>query len=297
VNLVAVAGCGALIGLGVWLAVRALTERVVPLAAAVHTIRTYRPSSPAGHTARRLTLATLAHRVLVAVGQDTTRHVSDLRVVERTAEQYAVTRVVFALAGVVAPVTALVVSAAAGVTLPPLAAAGFVTVATVLGVVYPPARLREQAAGCRRDGRRALASYIDLVRVLIAGGSDPRAALVDAAQLGHGWLFTELRATLTAAIANRTPMWTALEQLGRAVELTELSELAATVQLVGAEGTDPVGALTAKAAALRAGELATTRAEMASASEQMTIPAVLIGFCFAVFIVYPALSMLLSSGP
>jgi hypothetical protein len=35
---------------------------------------------------------------------------------------------------------------------------------------------------------------------------------------------------------------------------------------------------------------------MASASEEMTVPAVLIGFCFAAFIVYPALSTLLS-GP
>jgi len=85
--------------------------------------------------------------------------------------------------------------------------------------------------------------------------------------------------------------------LGRDLELTELTELAATVQLVGTEGTDPIGALTAKAAALRAFELATTRAEMASASEQMTVPAVLIGFAFAAFIVYPALSTLLTSGP
>ena len=36
---------------------------------------------------------------------------------------------------------------------------------------------------------------------------------------------------------------------------------------------------------------------MASASEQMTVPAVLIGFAFAAFIVYPALATLLTSAP
>jgi hypothetical protein len=133
--------------------------------------------------------------------------------------------------------------------------------------------------------------------VLVAGGSDPGAALVTAAQLGHGWFFVELRATLTGAVANRRSLWAALDTLGRDLDVTDLTALAATLELVGTEGTDPVGALTAKAAALRAAELATTRAEMASAVEQMTVPAVLIGFCFAAFIVYPAVTTLLSAGP
>jgi tight adherence protein C len=297
VNLVAVAGFGALIGLGVWLAVRAVAQPAVPLADAVGTLRSYRHAGPDLRASRTTRLGPLALRLLAAVGQDPARHRSDLRVVERSAEQHAFVRVGFALGGLVAPIMLIAGLAAAGVSVPALAAIGLVAVGATLGVVYPQAHLRELAAQRRRDGRRALASYIDLVRVVIAGGSDPRAALVDGAQLGHGWLFAELRAALVAAVANRLSTWSALEDVGRDLELTELTELAATVQLVGTEGTDPVGALAAKAAAMRAFELATTRAEMASASEEMTVPAVLIGFCFAVFIVYPALSTLLSSGP
>jgi Flp pilus assembly protein TadB len=296
VNLLAVVGFGGLIGFGVWLAVRAVAQPVVPLADAVSTVRSYRPAAQEAPISRTAQLAPLAVRLLVALGQDPARRRSDLRVAERSVEQHAFVRVGVALAGVVAPIMMLTALAAAGVHLPVLAGIGFVAVGAALGIVHPEAHLREIASQRRRDGRRALAAYIDLVRVLIAGGSDPRAALVDAAQLGHGWLFAELRGALVAAVANRLSMWSALEDLGRDLELAELTELAATVQLVGTEGTDPVGALTAKAAALRAFELATTRAEMASASEEMTVPAVLIGFCFAAFIVYPALSTLLS-GP
>jgi tight adherence protein C len=296
VNLLAVIGFGGLIGLGVWLAVRAVVHPVVPLTDAVSTVRSYRPATQTTRASRPSQLAPLAVRLLVAVGQDPARRRSDLRVVERSVDQHALVRVGFALAALVAPIMVVAALATASVPVPPLAAIGFVAVGAALGVVYPEAHLQELASQRRRDGRRALAAYIDLVRVLIAGGSDPRAALVDAAQLGHGWLFAELRAALVAAVANRRSIWSALEELGRDLELPELTELAATVQLVGTEGTDPVGALTAKAAALRAFELATTRAEMASASEEMTVPAVLIGFCFAAFIVYPALSTLLS-GP
>lgn len=284
---------GATVGLGLWLIVGALVRPKITLVQALAAL--HEPQHPAGRPGEAVGVA--ARRLLASVGHDPGRHASDLRVTERSAERHALTQVLSAAAGVVTPIVFLSVLAVVGLSVTPLIGFVALTVGSVIGVVQPAARLREQAGVRRRDARRALASYLDLVRVLVAGGSDPRAALVAAAQLGHGWLFTELRGTLSAATTLRRPLWSALEDLGRDLGLTDLSELATTMQLVGSEGTDPVPALTAKAASLRAYELASTRAEMASASEQMTVPAVLIGFAFTVFVVYPALSSLLAASP
>ena len=291
-NLVALAGSGALVGLGLWLILRAVTRQPVTLVDAVNALHTYHRAD-----ASRRPWADAAVYRLLALGWHPARHATDLRVTERTADRHALVQLVSVIAGFVGPIVLVAILALAGLSVPPLVAIVAMTAGTAIGVVHPPARLREHASRRRRDARRALASYLDLVRVLVAGGSDPRTALVSAAQLGHGWLFMELRVALTGATATRRPLWSALDDLGDDLDLNDLRDLAATVQLVGEEGTDPVPALTAKAASLRAYELAATRADMASASERMTVPAVLIGFAFTVFIVYPALATLLTSGP
>ena len=138
----------------------------------------------------------------------------------------------------------------------------------------PRPRRRREGRGRRRraDARHALSAFLDLATIALAGGAGIDQALADAAADGDGWAFTQIRRALAAAAAARTPPWQALAALGAEIGVTDLAELAASVQLAGTEGAKIRDSLTAKAAALRARQLAEAEARAASATERMSLP-------------------------
>lgn len=103
--------------------------------------------------------------------------------------------------------------------------------------------------------RHALAAYLPLVRVTLAGGAGVEAALWDAAGQGGGPTFDRLRRVLFTAQLTRTTPWARLRQLGEELDIPELAELAASLTLAGTEGATVRASLAARAAALgRRGE-------------------------------------------
>lgn len=219
---------------------------------------------------------------------------ADLRLAGRTLDQHLGEKVLLGLFGLaLPPLTALGMGAggvAVGVSLP--MAAGL-----ALGVAFffvPDLSLRTKAADKRKGFRHALGSFLDLVVIGLAGGAGVESALVDAASVGGGWPFAQLRHALeVTAFTGETP-WSALARLGAELEIPELGELAASVSLAGSEGARVRESLAAKAASLRDHALSEVEAEAQAATERMALPVVLLFVGFLLLIGFPAVDAVLT---
>ena len=156
------------------------------------------------------------------------------------------------------------------------------------GFMLPALAARGEASRQRAGFRHALAAYLDLIVISLAGGAGIEAALTYSAAAGEGWAFTRLRATLESAQLTRRPPWQTLGQLGTELGITELAELAASVTLAGTEGARVRASLAAKATGLRTRQLADAEAAAQAATEKMSLPLALLFAGFLALIGYPA---------
>lgn len=218
----------------------------------------------------------------------------DLRITGRSFESHLAEKAALAVFGLaLAPATAEVM-AVGGAGLP-WAIPAWAGVALALVLFFAPdIGVRGEAAARRRDVRHALGSFVDLVVVGLAGGSGVEGALDDAATVGSGWAYTQIRQALAAARVTRETPWTALARLGDELGVPELGELAASVGLAGAEGAKVRQSLAAKAASLRTHALADAEEDAQAASERMSLPVVLLFGGFLVFVAYPALARVMA---
>jgi tight adherence protein C len=169
--------------------------------------------------------------------------------------------------------------------------------ALLLGVVcffVPDVEARREASARRRDFRRALSAYLDLVALEMAGSAAPTEALPSAARVGSGWAMALIRDTLSrSTLAGRDP-WEALTELGHRIGVPELSDLGNLVRLAGRDGARIRQTLTTRAAAMRRRDLADAEGEAGQRDQSMLIAQVLIGFGFMAFIGYPAVVTVLA---
>jgi len=282
--------CGAVLGLGVLLLYRGLVPPRVALAEELERLTAPAPPIAAEPAPR---LERVALDWFRAVGIRLEGRAADLRVTGRSAARHAADKLVGALAGAALPPAVLVAASLAGLALPAALPWLAAPIGAAIGFVLPDRTLREAAARERGSFRHALSGYLDLVTVLLAGGSHIESALVRAAQAGDGRAFSELRRTLDWARVHRTTSWTGLRQLGEDLGVRELRDLAATVSLAAAQGASPAASLTAKASTLRTHQLAEAEAEAEAVTERMTVPSVVLLAGFVVFVVYPAVVRIL----
>jgi tight adherence protein C len=170
-------------------------------------------------------------------------------------------------------------------------------VAILLGVggfLAPDLGIRVEADKRRTDFRHALGSFLDLVVISLAGGSGVEGALSEAAAIGRGWSFSQLRRALEGARLMRIAPWGPLGRLGESFGIDELCELAATVALAGTEGSKVRATLAAKAKSIRTHALADAQANAEAMSERMSLPVVVLFAGFLLFIGYPALAHVLA---
>ena len=184
--------------------------------------------------------------------------------------------------------TALVLQAFTGWALP----AGVpVVVALLAGVAFSfltDLEAHRLASVRRREFRRALGAYLDLVALEMAGSAAPNEALPNAARVGTGWPLALLRDTLWRATLSGTDPWQALTDLGERIGIGELRDLGTLVRLVGRDGARVRATLTARAATMRRRELAEAEGRAGEKEQSMRLAQVLIGFGFITFISYPA---------
>jgi Flp pilus assembly protein TadB len=231
---------------------------------------------------------------LTRLGLPTTRTRRDLTTLGKPVWVHLAEQAVTAIGGLLLPPLLAVFLTAAGIgfglTLP---AAASVLLA-VAGFLAPELALRSEAAKHRAGFRHALGSFLDLVVVSFAGGAGVDQALHDAATVGSGPAYAELRYALTQARLSRVPPWDTLAQLGQTVGVEELHQLAATVGLAGSEGAKVRTSLRSRAAALRTRQITDAEGEASAATERMSLPIILLFAGFLIFLGFPAVIAVLT---
>ncbi len=290
---------GALCGLGALVAHRSLFPPPVPLRAAIERLERRTRSADGGRVqtdAAGELSAVLGRRLAGWFGGAATTFglradavATDLRLVGRTLEHHLGQKVLLGLFGLALPPLTGLLMALTGTAVGP----GVPVVAgLVLAVVFflvPDLILRGEADERRADFRHGLGSFLDLVVISLAGGAGVESALRDAASIGEGWSYAELRRALeTTRLTGETP-WAALTNLGADLGVPELAELSASVSLAGTEGAKVRESLAVKASSLREHALAEAEAEAQSSTERMALPVVLLFVGFLILIGYPAI--------
>lgn len=283
---------GSCLGVGLW----AFAVWLVPPKPSLHEVLAAlsAPSSPSAGTSPVWRARRTIAGVVGSFGLPIARLRADLTIVGGDVERHLVSKAIGGLAGAALASTVGLALVVSGVGLPWVTSAVAIAAFAAVGFLLPDFKVRE-AAQCRRSAfRHALGAYLNLVRILLAGGAGVDSALSDAAEVGTSWAFHQLRQALVTAQVTRTTPWEALERLGEDLELRQLSDLAAAVGLAGTDGAKIRSSLASKAAALRARELADSEGEARAATERMSLPLVLLMLGFLLFIGYPALVSVLN---
>jgi len=158
------------------------------------------------------------------------------------------------------------------------------------GAALPVFALRTKARRSRLAARAAVASFLNLVVLSLAGGMGIESALFASARIGDDGMSEGILDALILAQDTGEPPWDALDRLGRDLGLTELSELAAAVVLAGTEGARIRSTLSAKSSSIRRRNLADAEAEANAMTERLFLPGVCLLVGFLAFIAYPAVA-------
>jgi Flp pilus assembly protein TadB len=287
---------GAGIGFGLWLVVIGLRPRPQPLAKALAAlnpppVEVLPEGTELGWTAR---LGRPGVRLLARTGLPTARTRRDLATLGKPVSVHLAEQVGASLVGLLAPPVFALLLALGGVGLGVEVPAGASLLMAGIGFIAPELSARSEAGKHRAGFQHALSSFLDLVVVAVAGGAGVDQALDDAASVGRGPAYDELRYALTEARDAHLPPWNTLAQLGARVGVDELQQLAATVGLAGTEGARVRTSLRSRAAALRTRQLTDAEGEANAATERMNLPMVALLAGFLIFIGYPAISAVLT---
>jgi tight adherence protein C len=288
--LLAMVLAGCIAGAGVVLMARGAMSpapRLEDLVAELH-----RPRSTVTMTRRDRLDAAGERFALWGVGE-----AADLEVCERTVSKFTQDRITWSVLCAAPGLLALAlrpIGAFDWLTTPTLLAATLL--GAVAGWFYALIDLRSDAARARREFTSSLASYLDLVSILMAGGAGVETALFEAAQIGRGRGYRHLRAALSAAHARRHGPWQEFGELGRRLGVQELENLEASMALVSEEGARIRESLTTRAETMRERDMLEQEAQAHARSETMVLPVAMMFAGFMVLIGYPALAGL-SAGP
>ena len=218
----------------------------------------------------------------------------DLALLDVDPVAFAISKTGYAFAGLMAPVVVVAVVEAAGASLPLVVPAWLCLTGALVAFLIPDLQIRSRADAGRRDFRVAVGAYLDLVAMQMASGAGLAEALHEAARVGGGPAFGQLRRALAdARIDGLTPA-AAIGRLGARIGLPDLVELAARLSLVDTAGAQAETSLRAHAATLRDRELSELRGAANERSQSMLVAQVVLGFGFLVFLTYPALARVLA---
>lgn len=220
----------------------------------------------------------------VAVQDRTARaHASDLAIVGWTPTDLVARQLLGVVLGVAVSSTLMSIAGHGVMVAAAMFIGGFV------GFLLPVTLLRTSARARRRSFVHAFSAYLDLVNVLLAGGAGMETALIAAAEAGDGWAFGTLRTCLTRARLSRRSPWGELRTLGTRWSISEVVEVAGSMNLSGEHGARIRSSLAARADSMRSRQVAEVEALAQSATERMGVPVMMLFVGFMVLLGYPAL--------
>lgn len=235
-------------------------------------------------------------RLRLVVGtQVSRRHESDLAICGRSPDSLAVAKTTAALLGGTMAFAASIFGSQLLLGLGPAVAVVLPIAGAAAGYFLPDAQLIRDARSRRKSFKFAFSSFLDLVTVLLAGGSGIESAMLVASESGDGHAFEQIRESLRRSQAARTSVWDELARLGRRFQLDDVVEVAGSLELAGRHGARIRETLVARATTLRNRQLSEIEADAAAATERMGMPMVLLFIGFITLVGYPAVAEMLRS--
>jgi Flp pilus assembly protein TadB len=213
---------------------------------------------------------------------------ADLALLERSWQQFLVTKVGLGVAGFLIGPFVFGIAWLWGLHLTPLVPFWLALAFAGLFFMLPDLEVRRDAAAKREDFRRVVAAYLDLVSMNLAGGRGLPEALMTAAEVSDGWALRRLRDCLTDARLTGVPQWTALGNLGTDLGVKELTDLGAALNLVADDGAKVRASLSSRAETMRRREIAEMEGKAGARSQSMLVAQMLLCAGFLIFILYPA---------
>jgi tight adherence protein C len=220
---------------------------------------------------------------------------ADLAVTGTSSELHTGAKALSALLGFLLPAFAWLLLRLAGLGLPLLVPLWLSLTGLLVGFLTPDLRLRRQAAEARRAFRASVGAYLDLVAMRMASGSGLAEALHDAASIGTGPAFAQIRGALADARTDGLTPAQALGRLGQQLHLPDLVDVSTRLRLVDTSGAQAQTSLRAQAASLRDRELADAQGRANEQSQSMLVAQVVLGFGFVLFLGYPAVARVLAT--
>ncbi|MEV4670874.1 type II secretion system F family protein [Actinomadura sp. NPDC049382] len=221
---------------------------------------------------------------------------ADLALLGRSVERFMLDKLALFITGLAAPAVLGALVALSGSSLPwsfPMLAG--LMLAAVLSLI-PDWSVRSQARQRRRDFRYAFTSYLQLVVLERQAGAALNSALENPAKITDGWPFQRIHQALTRARHAQQQPWRALADLGADIDVRDLTDLAHTAEIAGAEGAKMHDVLIAKITSMRHEASAAARSEANARTTAMWVPTSLLMLGFVILIGFPFFSKLLSSG-
>ena len=217
---------------------------------------------------------------------------TDLAVIERTPRDHALFVMLAAGVGFASiPVVMALGHVVGAVSLSFALPAVFAVIGGAVGAAFAIRTTQDRVREARMALRHQLTAYVDMVTMLVAGDSGHESALEQAAAVGEGLLFTELRRSLREQSTRGGSLVGALDAVAERLGLGELGQISSAVSLAGAEGAPVVRSLSARASSLRSALAGEQELEARLRTSRLTGPIVGMALVFMVLVVYPALSI------
>ncbi|GAA2424180.1 type II secretion system F family protein [Streptomyces coeruleofuscus] len=290
---------GAVIGLGIYVLVRALMPSKRSAISQVARIDAMRARGSAYESARRQADTSRFGSLRAEVGQRVAEFYlqqgweqrslrADLAVLDRSWEKFLATKVLLGVAGLFFGPFLFAIVWTLAIADSPIIPVWLALLCAAVFFFLPDLEIRRDAAKKRRDLRRVIGAYLDLVSMSLAGGRGLPEALMAAAEISEGWANQRIRNALSDARITGVSQWQALGQLGEELGVEELKDLSASLALVADDGAKVRESLASRAETMRHRELAEIEGSAGEKSQSMLVAQLLLCAGFLVFLIYPA---------
>jgi Flp pilus assembly protein TadB len=297
---------GVLVGLGLFLLIRALVPTKPDAVSAVARIDALRQrqtaSTPTADQAPPRGLEKAKYDLGVQLDDFYRRQGwqirslrADLAMLDRPIEDFLATKMLLAAFGMIFGPFLFVGLWLIGIHLTVVLPVWLALLFGVVCFLLPDLEVRGQADERRRDFRRVLGSYLDLVALNLTGGRGLPEALMTAAEVSDGWALRRIRNTLSDARVMGVSQWAALSRLGEELNVDELKDLGSALALVAEDGAKVRDSLAARAETMRHRELSEIEGQAGAKSQSMLVAQMLIAAGFMVFLMYPAIARVMGS--
>ncbi|GGW92106.1 type II secretion system F family protein [Streptomyces lomondensis] len=290
---------GAVIGLGIYALVRALMPGKRSAISQVARIDAMRARGSAYESARterdtgrfgslRAEVGIRVSEFYLQQGWEQRSLRADLAVLDRSWEKFLATKVLLGVAGLFFGPFLFAIVYTLGFGRSPIIPVWLALLCAVVFFFLPDLEVRRDAAEKRRDLRRVIGAYLDLVSMSLAGGRGLPEALMAAAEVSDGWASQRIKNALSDARITGLSQWQALGQLGEEIGVEELKDLSASLALVADDGAKVRESLASRAETMRHRELAEIEGSAGEKSQSMLVAQLLLCAGFLVFLIFPA---------